>query len=150
VRTPFLHAHPEQLVRSGSLDSERFYVGRRPESTEVYVVTRSDVERLPHRAYRSRAAFDWGRQSPGTLELAFALLAHAAGSGPPHLVCTTFCDEVVARLDGAGFMLSDGDIALWMLTAFRETAEPLSPRQSLGRSPVLARVLARLRSPWRH
>jgi len=147
VRTTFLHADPAQLARSGSLDSERFYVGRRSENTEVHVVTRSDVERLPHRAHRSRARFDWGREAPGTLELAFALLAHAAASDPPDLLCTTFCADVVARLDDAGFMLSAGEIALWLLTAFRATAEPLGPRKSPVRSSILGRVLARLRPP---
>lgn len=104
--------------RKGSPPLERYYVGRRPAHTEVYVVDRSGLEPLAHLGYRSDAAFDWGGATDGGLELAFAMLAHAAHSRPTDLICRAFCAEVVTRLDRAGFVLSYGDIALWLLTAF--------------------------------
>jgi hypothetical protein len=103
-----------------SRGSERYYVGRRPRDTEVYVVTDTDTEPLEHPGYRSNAPLDWGDLTAGALELAFAMLAHTTDSRPPDPICLTFWAEVVARLDHAGFVLADGDIALWLLTAFRE------------------------------
>jgi hypothetical protein len=98
--------------------SERCYVGRRPHDTEVYIVTATEVEPLEHPRYQSSAAFDWGDLTAGALELAFAMLAHTTDSRPPDPICLIFRTEVVARLDRAGFVLGDGDIALWLLTAF--------------------------------
>ena len=108
--------------RSGSQASERYHVGRRPAQTEVYVVGRSELERLAHLGYRSDAAFDWGGSTEGALELAFAMLAHATQSRPTDLVCRAFCAEVVTRLNRAGFVLSHGDIALWLLTSFGDAS----------------------------
>jgi uncharacterized protein DUF6166 len=96
---------------------ERYYVGRRAERTEVHVVSRSELEPLAHLSYRGDAAFNWGRLTEGALELAFAMLVRSTESRPPDLVCRAFCREVVACLDPAGFMLSHGDIALWLMTA---------------------------------
>lgn len=97
---------------------ERHYVGRRPEATEVYLVVGTDLQPLTHLEYRDTAVFDWGRVAPGALELAFAMLADATGHRPTDLVCRSFCEDVVARLDHAGFVLTDGDIAVWLMTAF--------------------------------
>ena len=96
---------------------ERFYVGRRPGAREVYVVTDTAVEPLAHLGYQSAAAFDWGCATPGALELAYSLLTNATARQPTHLVCRAFCEEVVACLDHAGFVLCDGDIALWLMSA---------------------------------
>jgi len=60
---------------------ERYYVGRRTEATEVYIVSRAGLEPLSHLSYQSSAAFDWGFVSTGALELSFALLADTTGSG---------------------------------------------------------------------
>lgn len=108
--------------RSGSQASERYYVGRRPAQTEVYVVDQSELEPLAHLGYCSDAAFDWGGSTEGALELAFAMLAHATQSRPTDLVCRAFCAEVVARLDLGGFVLNYGDIALWLLSAFGDAS----------------------------
>ena len=118
---------------------ERYYVGRRPAHTEVYVVDRSGLERLAHLGYRSDAAFDWGDSTEGALELAFAMLAHATQSRATDLVCRAFCAEVVTRLDPAGFVLSHGDIALWLLTAFSDalSGQP-GPQHSGGLGARLA------------
>lgn len=106
-------------ARCGRADApERYYVGRRPDRTEVYVVSRTELEPLAHLHYQSDAAFDWGCLTEGALELAFAMLAHSTESRPPDLVCQALCGEVVACLDRAGFVLSCGDISLWLLTAF--------------------------------
>jgi uncharacterized protein DUF6166 len=111
---------------------ERYYVGRRSGGTEVYVVSRVGVEPLEHHGYRGSAPFDWGAASPGALELAFAMLAHGTESRPPDLICSTFWSEVVACLDRAGFVLCHGDLALWLLTAFRDREQlPLRRRLSL-------------------
>jgi hypothetical protein len=107
-----------------SRGSERYYVGRRPRDTEVYVVTDTDTEPLEHPGYRSNAPLDWGDLTAGALELAFAMLAHTTDSRPPDPICLTFWAEVVARLDRAGFVLAEGDIALWLLTAFCEGDDP--------------------------
>lgn len=101
-------------------------MGRRPAHTEVYVVDQSEVEPLAHLGYRSDATFDWGGSTEGALELAFAMLAHATHSRPTDLVSRTFCAEVIAQLEPAGFVLSHGDIALWLFTAFGD-ASPAEP-----------------------
>jgi hypothetical protein len=82
----------------------------------VYVVSGTELEPLAHLNYHSQAAFDWGGLTAGTLELAFAMLAHSTESQPTDLVCRTFRAEVLAGLDRAGFVLSRGDIALWLMT----------------------------------
>ncbi|MGH2886237.1 MAG: DUF6166 domain-containing protein [Solirubrobacteraceae bacterium] len=97
---------------------ERYYVGRRRERTEVYVVSGTELKPLAHLSYQSDATFDWGRLTEGASELAFAMLVHSTESRPPDLICQAFCREVVACLDPAGFVLSRGDIALWLMTAF--------------------------------
>jgi hypothetical protein len=117
---------PAPARRSGSRAFEGYYVGRRPAQTEVYFVHHSELAPLAHLGYRSDAAFDWGAPAEGALELAFAMLAHATQSRPTDLVCEAFCAEVVARLDRAGFVLSHGDIALWLFTAFGD-ASPAEP-----------------------
>lgn len=103
---------------------EQYYVGRRPLQTEVYVVSQATTEPLDHHNYRSSAPFDWGAESPGALELAYAMLAHSADSPPPHPICLVFWTEVVACLDRSGFVLGRGEIALWLLTAFGDGEEP--------------------------
>lgn len=124
--------------------SERYYVGRRANATEVYIVSGTDVERLEHLGYRSAAPFDWGGSTPGALELAFALLAHTTESPPPDPICQGFRADVVAGLDRGGFVLGDSDIALWLLTAFLDDTnnDPFEPR----RSARIRRTARRLRS----
>jgi Family of unknown function (DUF6166) len=114
---------------------ERYYVGRRPNGTEVYVVSRTELAPLEHLGYQSDAAFDWGRLSEGALELAVAMLVDSTESRPPALLGRAFCAEVVTRLDRAGFVLSRGDIALWLMTAFCDSglsAEGMGADRPLG------------------
>lgn len=111
-------ATPTPSRRARKVVPDRYYVGRRPERTEVYVVGSTELVPLPHLGYQSDADFDWGCITEGALELAFAILAHSTKSRPPDLVCGAFCNEVVACLDRTGFVLSHGDIALWLLTSF--------------------------------
>jgi Family of unknown function (DUF6166) len=107
------------VTRTGrSPGSDRYYVGRRPCDTEVYVTTRNEIEPLEHPSYRSTSPFDWGSLTPGGLELSFAMLAHTTDSRPPDPICVAFWTDVVACLDRDGFVLCDGDVALWLLTAF--------------------------------
>lgn len=75
-----------------------------------------------HLAYRSDAEFDWGGSTEGALELAFAMLADATQSRPTDLVGRAFCAEVVTGLNPAGFLLSHGDVALWLLTDFGDAS----------------------------
>jgi hypothetical protein len=127
-----LRTAPSPWRRGRSGRPERYYIGRRPEATEVYVVSGTEPQRLAHLCYQGTAAFDWGCVAPGSLELAFAMLAHTTERPPTDLVCRAFCDDVVARLDHAGFVLIDGDIAVALMTAFVDsgpsTAEPQSGR----------------------
>ncbi|HET9102559.1 MAG TPA: DUF6166 domain-containing protein [Solirubrobacteraceae bacterium] len=137
-------------ARPGSRGAlERYYVGRRPHDTEVYVVTGSAVDRLEHPGYRSDADFDWGSATPGALELAFAMLAHATGRRPPEQVCRIFQAEVVAGLDRAGFVLGDGDIALWLLTALDEPGGPCDGSAPGGPPYPRSRLARWLRSRLR-
>ncbi len=122
---------------------QRYYVGRRAERTEVHVVSRTELEPLAHLSYRRDAAFDWGRLTKGALELAFAMLVRSTESRPPEVVCRAFCREVVACLDRAGFILSHGDIALWLMTAGRG-GDP-SPN---GTGPERPIRLARWTTDW--
>jgi len=141
-----LRAAPSPLRRRHSRRPERYYVGRRPEATEVYVVSGTEPRRLAHLCYQGTAAFDWGCAAPGALELAFAMLTQTTERRPTNLVCRAFCDEVVARLDHAGFVLADGDIAVWLMAAFAD-AEPLAvePQSDHGTS-CRTRALAWIRS----
>jgi hypothetical protein len=96
---------------------ERFYVGRRAEAAEVYVVTRHDVERL-----RPAGVFAWGAEvERGGAELALAILRHATGREPPEPVSDQFWVEVVASLPHAGFVLGCDDIALWLAAEQRDS-----------------------------
>ncbi len=136
---------------SSPRQSERRYVGRRPGSTEVYVVSRTAVEPLPHLGYRSTAAFDWGRSTPGALELSFSLLAHATEHQPTTLVCRAFCDEIVACLEHAGFVLCDGNIALWLMSALPLAEgsghDPAHEHDASQRWRALNWLWSRLRGP---
>lgn len=133
----------------GSRASERYYVGRRSHDTEVYVVAGTNVGRLARPGYRSDSAFDWGGVTAGSLELAFALLAHATERRPPDPICLIFQAGVVARLDRAGFVLGDGDIALWLLTTWGDH-DGSDDESCSERSPGLRRrAIAWLRSRWR-
>ncbi|MGH2864136.1 MAG: DUF6166 domain-containing protein [Solirubrobacteraceae bacterium] len=147
-------ARPRRPRRSRR--SERCYVGRRPGATEVYVVSGAGVEQLVHLGYRSTAAFDWGRSTPGALELAFSLLTHATRRQPTQLACRAFCGEVVACLDHAGFVLCDGDLALWLMgalssaeTADRDSQGDHHARQGWCAPPWLRSRLRRARSRLR-
>jgi hypothetical protein len=106
---------------------ERYYVGRRLDATEVYIVSRAELEPLPHLNYQSGEAFAWGCSTAGALELAFAMLASTTETRPTDVVCRTFCAQVVACLDPAGFVVSHGDIALWLMIAFSDAYIP--PRE---------------------
>jgi hypothetical protein len=124
---------------------ERYYVGRRPEATEVYVVSAIDLQPLAHLGYRSTAVFDWGCVAAGALELAFAMLADMTGHRPTGLVCSSFCEDVVAHLDHAGFVLTDGDIAVWLMTAFIDADTSIIEPHS-GRAGRRNRALAWIRA----
>lgn len=131
-------------LRGGGSDATgRYYVGRRPAQTEVYVVARSELEPLAHLGYRSDEAFDWGDASDGALELAFAMLAHATQRRPPDLVCQAFCVEVTARFARAGFVLSQGDVALWLMTAFDDASSGGTEPGAGGLGARLAKWLRR-------
>lgn len=125
---------------------ERYYVGRRPNDTEVYIVSRVELEPLAHLNYQSSAAFDWGCLSAGALELAFAMLAHTTESRPTDLVCETFRAEVLACLDPAGFVLSRGDIALWLMTLFSDGNGPSYEPGSDGDARLGRRAASWIRS----
>ena len=102
-------------------------------------MARSELAPLAHLGYRSDAAFDWGGLTDGALELAFAMLTHATQSRPTDLVCQAFCAEIVTRLDSAGFVLSHGDIVLWLLTAFGDASSgELRPGHGIGLGARLA------------
>lgn len=133
-----LRAHPRAATRDRRR-SEHYYVGRRPEATEVYVVSAAASEPLEHHGYQSSASFDWGAPTAGALELAYAVLAHITESRPPDPICATFCSDVVASLDRSGFVLGHGEVALWLMTAFCHGNEPTVSGWSLS---------ARLRA-WR-
>lgn len=143
-RPPIARATPAPAHRGRSSPPERYYVGRRPDRCAVFVVSRTELEPLAHLSYQSDVAFDWGRLTEGALELAFAILAHTTQSQPTDLVSQAFCGEVVARLGRAGFVLSDGDVALWLLTAFCEDASRDGP--GLDGSVGLRRRAGRIRS----
>lgn len=134
---------PAARAAYGRRRPEQYYVGRRPQETEVYVVSHATIEPLDHHYYRSSAPFDWGAESPGALELAYAMLAHSTDSAPPDPISLAFWAEVVACLDRSGFVLGRGEIALWLLTAFGDGEEHPPKR---GRR--LRDLIRRIR-PWR-
>jgi hypothetical protein len=91
-------------------------------------VSRGELEPLPQLNYQSSEAFNWGCSTAGALELAFAMLAYTTETRPTDLVCRTFCAQVVACLDPAGFVVSHGDIALWLMIAFSTPTPPHANR----------------------
>jgi hypothetical protein len=106
----------------------RYYVARRLDETEIYSVSRTELEPLTHLHYQSDAAFQWGCSTAGSLfELAFAMLANTTEHRPTDLVCEMFSVEVVACLDPAGFVISSEDIAAWLIAALPDGET--SPRQ---------------------
>ena len=120
---------------------QRFYVGRRAEGAEVYVVTRRDVKRLRPAGGRSGAGFAWGAAvERGGAELASAVLRHTTGREPPEPVCDLFWVEVVASLPQAGFVLGCDDVALWLAAEQRDPE--IWPRARTGLRRRLAGVLA--------
>ena len=119
ARTPAGEAPGTRAAREASRP-EHYYVGRRARGTDVYVVSSAGTGPLEHHRYRSSAHCEWGTASPGSLELAFAILAHGTESRPPDPICVTFWTEAVACFDRTGFVLGYGDLALWLLTAFSE------------------------------
>lgn len=137
-RTPIPSEATRRREPRDSRRPEQYYVGRRTQKTEVYVVSATAIEPLDHHGYRSAARFDWGAPTAGALELAYSILVHSTASQPPGPICVTFCTEVVACLDHPGFVLGYGDLALWLLTAFHDGKEPsstcrLSLRDRVGR-----------------
>ena len=127
---------------------QRFYVGRRAERAEVYVVTRRDVERLRPPGERRDAGFAWGAElERGGPELALAILRHTTGREPPEPVCDLFWAEVVASLPQAGFVLGCDDIALWLAAEQRDPAIWRRARTGLRRR--LAGALAAIAASFR-
>ena len=111
----------------------------------MYIVSRTGFEPLSHPSYKSSAAFDWGFVSAGALELSFALLADTTGGGPTELVCRAFCAEVVARLEHADFVLTAGDIAVWLMGALSHADSPGRSARAGLRWSALRWVRSRLR-----
>lgn len=104
-----------------------------------------EIAPLEHPGYRGNAPFDWGAVSAGALELAFALLAHTTDSRPPDLICETFRADVVAGLEHPGFVLTDGEISLWLLTTFADARADDAPRDVSGLRARVAGWLHRRR-----
>jgi hypothetical protein len=127
---------------------ERFYVGRRSARTEVYVVTRRDVEPLRHALRDDDAAFEWSRdRGAGGMDLASAILRDATGCEPLESVCARFHAEVIASLPHAGFVLSRDDVVLCLAAELHDAAtRRFSPAQG-GRRRI-AGLLARVGFVW--
>ena len=123
---------------------ERFYVGRRAERPEVFIVTLRGVEPLRPPAERGDDAFAWGSDArQAGADLAFAVLSHATGRQPPEWVCDEFCAEVVTSLPDAGFAVGRDDIDLW-LAAKRRGPETWRRAPGRGVRRRLADALAAL------
>jgi hypothetical protein len=143
-------AFPSHSARPRRRGQARFYVGRRGERSEVYVVTLRDVERLRTPGPCSDAAFEWGGHAErGGAKLAFAILSDMTGRQPPDPVCAQFDDEVVALLPDPGFVLGCDDIALWLAAArrdpgtWRRAAVPGGRRRRAGALALLGALVAR-------
>lgn len=118
----------------GELRPGWFYVGRRPDLTEVFVVSATAIECLVHLGYRSAATFDWGRRSEwtGRLELSYALLADLTGRRPPDAVIFSLFHEVIERLPRDGFALSEIDLEMWLALEGRNPLGWASPHRDGG------------------
>lgn len=77
-------ARPGRSPRGAEPFPERYYVGRRPASStpQVFLVGEG-VEPLRHPGFRTTAGFDWGRDTAGALELAYAMLTTRWRPQPP-------------------------------------------------------------------
>ncbi|WP_259314433.1 hypothetical protein [Capillimicrobium parvum] len=91
-----------------------FHAGRRPERTEVYVVTAGDAQRLWSRG-EGGDAFGWGPAADrGGARRAVAILDHATRRQSPEDVCTRFHANGIASLLRPGCVLDIDDIDLWL------------------------------------
>jgi hypothetical protein len=116
--------------------------------TEVYVVTRSDVEPLRHALRDDDAAFGWSRDpGPGGMGLASAILRDATGWEPLESVCAQFHAEVIASLPHAGFVLSREDVVLCLAAGFHNTSSGRSSPAPGGRRRI-AGLLAGVGFVW--
>ncbi len=99
------------------------------------MVSAATVERLEHRAYRSRTAFDWGPESDwtGRLELSYALLADLTGRRPPDAAIFSLFSGLVERLSHDGFVISDVDLETWLALDGRNPLRWSPSRQPDGR-----------------
>jgi hypothetical protein len=132
--------------RSGA--QERFYVGRRAERAEVYVVTLRDVDRLRPPSGHGYTAFDWGPAAERRgAELAAFVLGHTTGRRAPEPACAQFDLEVVAALPDAGFVIGCDDVALWLTAAGHDPAK-WRHAESRGLRHLLAGALATLGSSF--
>jgi len=77
------------------------------------------------------------------------MLAHTTESRPTKLVCRTFCGEIVACLDPAGFVLSHGDVALWLMIAFSDAEPPPHDQNPDGHVDMGRRAARWIRSRLR-
>jgi hypothetical protein len=122
-------AAPRPAGRRRLQRPELYYVGRRPAATEVHIVSRTELEPLPHLNYQSGVPLDLGCWTAGALELAFAMLAHTTESRPTNLVCRTFCGEIVACLDPAS---CNDETWFLIATTIASTGLLTSSLQALG------------------
>ena len=134
-------ARPDRSPRGAEPFPERYYVGRRPASStpQVFLVGEG-VEPLRHPGFRTTAGFDWGRDTAGALELAYAMLSHALAASAAKATCRQFAREILAALDPDGFVLSCEEVVRWVIATLPQAEIPRDAHPG-----PIARAAARIR-----
>ncbi|HWT93491.1 MAG TPA: DUF6166 domain-containing protein [Solirubrobacteraceae bacterium] len=113
--------HHAAAPRPAGEEHPTYYVGRRSPgiggmaaNLSVQAVGRHAVRDLRHHRRWSMAAFDWGAETEGAVELAYALLEDLTGLYPSAGLCEQLATDVLARLPGDGFVVADMDLLGWL------------------------------------
>jgi len=90
--------------------------------TANLVDSQGTVSLLTHCIKSAEVPFDWGGESLGSLELAYATLSEFGDDILADLMYHDFCKEVIAIVPFAGGTLSRDDVFSWVVDNPRWTA----------------------------
>jgi hypothetical protein len=136
-------AAPRPAGRRRLQRPELYYVGRRPAATEVHIVSRTELEPLPHLNYQSGVPFDWGLLDSGRAgaRLRHACAHHREPANEPCLPNVLRRDRGVPgpcrfRAQPRGRRAVADDRLLGCRTASTRSESRRSCRHGLARSPL--------------
>lgn len=103
-----------------------YFVGRREfETTEVYEITNTHIERLRSRHRFGDPTLDWHGTEAARMELSRLLISRVTKRRPSRDLQTRFALYVLERLPDGGFVLDARDLSRWLRVA-GEAEDPVS------------------------